>query len=161
MSGHGSRTFLLRVFVLANALLVWAPFTGAQGVNTSVSTTPWSTGQASDVSLAGLVSDLQRQVQQLNSQLGELRAQEQEDRNETRALRSELEGTAGSTEIQAGSANGSGLYPPYSPPSSLAPGAQAGGPSEDASQNLPTSQRLAKLEEDQRLTDDKVNEQSQ
>jgi hypothetical protein len=161
MSGYGSRMFLLRVFALANALLVGALFTGAQGLKTSASTTPSPTGQAGDVSLASLVSDLQRQVQELSSQLGELRAQEQEDRNETRALRSELDGTAGHTETQATGANGPSLYPPYSPPSSLSPAGQAVGLPEDASQTLTTAQRITKLEEDQQLTDEKVNEQSQ
>ena len=97
--------------------------------------------------LADLVRDLQMQVQALSSQMSELRTEQQRSSEEARELRRELDLARGTdaavSQASAGSAS---------------PDAQSGVPS---SQEQSTPDRVNKLEEDQQITEARVNEQSQ
>jgi hypothetical protein len=162
MVGNGSRNLPLRVFVLASSLLLGTLLTRGQSASKSVSRSPSSSVQTADLrSLTSLVRELQVQVQALNSQLTELRAEQQRDRVETRELRSELDRAAGQLAFQASGVNGYDLYASYAPSLTVAASPQTTQPADAASQYRTAEQRIAKLEEDQQLTDDKINEQSQ
>lgn len=107
--------------------------------------------------LSELIRDLQAQVQTLKSQLGDLRTEQQRTSEEARALRQELD-LAKAQMVPAAS----GLANLYSTPVAGVSNAQtAVQPSSAAPQEPTASDRIARLEENQEVTDAKVNDQYQ
>jgi hypothetical protein len=102
--------------------------------------------------LAELIHELQTQVQTLNSQLGDLRADQKRTSEEASELRKELNlAKAGIAPAANGQAN------PYPTPTGILANPQPSSAPPGASD----SDRLAKLEEDQEITDARLSEQSQ
>src|SRR6185312_16172975 len=91
--------------------------------------------------------DLQSQVAALGSQVGELRSQQQRSSEEISALRHELDLAKG---IHAPASNG---LPPVAPQEAVSAGSDTQAPG--------TLNRVAKLEEDQQITESRVSEQAQ
>lgn len=97
--------------------------------------------------LADLIRDLQMQVQALSSQMSELRIEQQRSSEEARELRHELDLARGTVvPTSKDSVN------PSDPDAPLPV---------TTSQEQATSNRIAKLEEDQQITEARVNEQAQ
>jgi hypothetical protein len=154
-----SRNLVFKFCVSASVLFLGAALARGQDVPTPP---PSSQGEsAADVrALANSVRELQAQLLALNSQLGDLRAEEERDRTETRELRAELDHTNGTNSLASGP---NASDPPASSSTSLMlSSSQSTSPSVDGSpQGATIEQRIAKLEEDQQLTDAKTIEQSQ
>jgi len=118
------------------------------------SSAPTSEAATEVTALAGLIRDLQGQVQVLNAQLNELRTEQQQSTEETRELRQELDTVR---KMSATAANGAGnpsqvlgvtksaAYPPTPLPSGIP-------------QEVSTPERLTKLEENQELIEGKLND---
>jgi len=107
--------------------------------------------------LIGLIRDLQAQVQTLTSQLGDLRAKQLQTSEAIRALRQELDLSKAQVAPLA-----SGLASPYAAPVASVSNAQAAARSSLAAPPEPkASDRIAKLEEHQEITDAKVDDQYQ
>ena len=107
--------------------------------------------------LIGLIRDLQAQVQTLTSQLGDLRAKQLQTSETIRALRQELDLSKAQVAPLA-----SGLASPYSASVASVSNAQAAARSSLAAPPEPkASDRIAKLEEHQEITDAKVDDQYQ
>lgn len=107
--------------------------------------------------LAGLVRDLQAQLQTLNSQLGDLRVEQERANAEARELRKELEAVKGQGAPSVG-----GPLNPYGAPPAKDIREQSGPTSSIVPAQAQTSgERLAKLEEDQQVLEGKVNDQYQ
>jgi len=107
--------------------------------------------------LIGLIRDLQAQVQTLTSQLGDLRAKQLQTSETIRALRQELDLSKAQVAPLA-----SGLASPYAAPVASVSNAQAAARSSLAAPPEPkASDRIAKLEEHQEITDAKVDDQYQ
>jgi hypothetical protein len=148
MRGNAYPTMLVKTCVAASALFLCSVVVRGQDGRKSAPSTPPQPEATPEVSvLAGLIRDLQAQVQILNSQLSELRTEEQRTNEEARELRHELDlAKAQMAPVAKVSA------------SIMQPAALASPP---APQEPTTSDRLGKLEEDQQLTEAKVNEQYQ
>jgi hypothetical protein len=140
----------LRLSTILCVLALTALSANAQIVQKSAAS---ATSEQSDAiqELTGSIRGMRDQIRALNSQLNDLRTQEQRDRAEADELRKELN----VSKTQANSPVGAAADPYAVPPGfsdSAAAGSAPTGSIED---------RLAKLEEDQQLTDSKVTEQSQ
>ncbi len=136
-------------------LLIFAPCV-ARGQNAP---SPPTTDSAPDLkSLAESVRQLQSQVQTLNSQVNELRAGQRQALVEAAALRSELNRTR--EQLASRPSEGSGSYGVSSAP---APSASADSrvPAVPQQSGAPLAAQLSQLEDDQRLLNDKIVEQSQ
>jgi len=117
-------------------------------------------------SLAMVVQQLQSQVQTLNSQVSDLRSAQQQAAREGQELRAELRRTR-----EQLAARGGDTYAPYAvtaaQPSAVAatpPTATLGGVGPTAAtpgQSGALDERVAKLEDDEELLNDKITEQSQ
>ncbi len=116
---------------------------------------------AADVrALADSVRELQGQLRALNSQLSELRAEEERDRAETRELRGELDRTREADSLAGGTKAADPPAPPSISP--MVSSVQSTSTAVDGnSQDATLGQRVAKLEEDQQITDARTVEQSQ
>ena len=160
MQGRRHRKMIVKAFVAASLLCLSSTIVQAQeGQRLAASSSPPSeTETAAEVrALSELIHDLQSQVQALNTQLGDLRAEQKETRDEALALRHELDvAKAGSVPAARGSSG------QYSVPGASAPAAQPATISTSASpQGASDEDRIAKLEENQEITDAKVNDQYQ
>ncbi|MGC2001972.1 MAG: hypothetical protein WA658_19100 [Candidatus Acidiferrales bacterium] len=136
-------------------LLVFAPCV-ARGQNAS---SPPATDSAPDLkSLAESVRQLQSQVQTLNSQMNELRAGQQQALLEAAALRGELNRTREQLASREGGESSS-----YGPSSAPAPSASADSrvPAAPQQSGASLAAQVSQLEDDQRLLNDKIVEQSQ
>src|SRR5215469_638225 len=133
---------VLRILTAATLLLIVASALNAQATPDQSSPPQPESNVAA---LATSVRELQSQVQSLAAQLAELRSQELYDRAEARELRQELE---------LARAQSSSVDPVGSRDSYLAP-------AHDPQQDQSTEARLARLEENQQLTDARIAEQSQ
>lgn len=136
-------------------LLVVAPCV-ARGQNAS---SPPATDSAPDLkSLAESVRQLQSQVQTLNSQMNELRAGQQQALLEAAALRGELNRTREQLASREGGESSS-----YGPSSAPAPSASADSrvPAAPQQSGASLAAQVSQLEDDQRLLNDKIVEQSQ
>jgi hypothetical protein len=124
--------------------------------STPSSTSPSETeGQVR--ALSELIRDLQAQVQTLKSQLGDLRTEQQRASEEARVLRQELNlAKAQMVPAAGGPAN---LY--STAVAGVSNAQPAVRPSLAAPQEPTASDRIAKLEENQEVTDAKVNDQYQ
>jgi prefoldin subunit 5 len=145
----------LRNAFLTAVLLSFSPFMG-RGQTTQA---PSSVDASGDVkSLAAAVQHLQSQIQSLNSQVSELRAAQQQALRQSEELRAELNRTK--TQMVAG--NGHSYKPndvlPSSAVASTATPVPAG-KEQDAGESLDS--RVSKLEDDQELLNQKIQEQSQ
>lgn len=146
----------LRAAVTA-ALLIFAPYV-ARGQNTQ---SPPAMDSMPDLkTLAESVRQLQSQVQQLNSQVNELRAGQQQALMEAAALRSELNRSREQAESRPSEESGS--YGLSSAPA-RAPSATADSrvPATQQQPGTPLATQVSQLEDDLRLLNDKVVEQSQ
>jgi hypothetical protein len=160
MQGKGYGKFPLGIGAFAAmVLLSCAPVRGQEVravASDSVSATEAAEAPAEIRALAGLVRDLQSQVQALDAQLGDLRAEQERASSEARELRLELEAVRGQ-----GGAPPAGPQNPYSAPSTkeAAVQSQYGPASSITPQQAQTpGERLAKLEEDQQVTEGKIDD---
>jgi hypothetical protein len=119
-----------------------------------------STASASDLkSLVTALQQLQSQIQTLNSQMSELRTTQQQALRESQELRAELNRTREQLAARTGDAYATYAAPSPQPPAPSAVSATATAPPQGESTSL--DQRVAKLEDDQELMNDKIIEQSQ
>ncbi len=118
---------------------------------------------AGDHTLAELIYQLQAQVQGLNSQVGELRVEERSARAETIALRKELDvAKAQLASLTCGTQGQAGEGMCASPVQSKITESSAPSPAfRETTEPQSTGDRIAKLEEDLQLANQKINEQSQ
>jgi hypothetical protein len=145
------RKILWEFVAVIGLLCVSSPVTFGQEEKRSTppsTSTSETTGEVH--ALSELIRDLQAQVQTLKSQLGDLRTEQQRTAAEARALRQELD--LAKTQMPS-TASG-----PVAGVSNAQPAVQ---PSSGASQEPMASDRIAKLEENQEVTDGKVNDQYQ
>jgi hypothetical protein len=163
MQGQGILKSILKFCAPSVFLLVCAVAARGQEVRSAASSSPSTSAESaegpSDVrALAGLVRDLQAEVQALNSQLGDLRSEQVRASAEARDLRHELE----AMKAQGTPAPGGPLNP-YAAPSASGPSTQqvASAPSTVSPGPQNTEDRVAKLEEDQQVLEGKVNDQYQ
>lgn len=120
----------------------------AFGQGTEAAATPNADAPAGQVDLAGMAStlrQLQSQVQQLNDQVKSLQAEQESARSESAVLRKELDATK--SQLMAFSGQ------PGATPEQIGSGAAPGAST--------TGERIAKLEENQQLADQKITEQNQ
>lgn len=159
MQSKGYRDILRKVFALVGSLCLSSAVAHAQEDRKSSSPSPPPSEEAADVrALTELVRHLQAQVQSLDSQLGDLRAKQQQTSEEAHALRQELDrAKAQMTLVASGPANPSST--PVAGVSKEEPAAASS--SLAAPQEPSTSERIAKLEEEEEVTDSKVNDQYQ
>ncbi len=162
MIGNSFRTLYLALSIVASLLALPAP-ARSQEAAPSANSAPRATEPAADVrALSDAVRDLQSKVQVLRSQLIELRTQQDQARAEARDLRLELSLTRARFAPGASGAyqpvSSSSLRTPLWPSSSVSPVEPA--PAAPAQQQ-PATDRIGKLEEDQQLTDAKLNDQYQ
>lgn len=152
------RNILRRAFAVVGLLSLSSAVAYGQEEGRSVPSSPLKSEKpAEGPDLIGLIRGLQAQVQALNSQLGDLRTKQQQTNEEIRALRQELDFAKSRTPPVA-----SGLASPYSAAVAGVSNAQpAAGSSMAAPQEPTASDRIAKLEENQEVTDAKVNDQYQ
>jgi hypothetical protein len=161
MLGSGRLNRSIKFCSVASLLFLYAVVTPGQDIRSAPSSSmPPSTSPEAPAeisALAGLIHDLQAQVQTLNSQLGDLRAEQERATAESRQLRSELEAMK-----TQGSPTAGGPLNPYaaSMPKEIASPAAAPAA---AAQSAPQTQedRIAQLEEDQQVMDGKINDQYQ
>jgi hypothetical protein len=152
------QNILRRAFAVVGLFCLSSGVVYSQEQGRSAPSSPPKSETAMDVrALTELIRDLQGQVQALNSQLGDLRAKQQQTSDEARALRQELDlAKARMVPVASGSAN---LYStPVAGVSNAEPATRS---SLAAPQQSTTSDRIAKLEENQEVTDAKVNDQYQ
>jgi hypothetical protein len=156
MQGRRYRRFSLGISALAALLSFYAvPVRGQQLIAAASESAGAPEAAPAEIrALAGLVRDLQSEVQALNAQLGDLRAEQERASAEARALRQELEAVKGQGGAPAGSPVNS-----YSAPAPQPTTAQYGPASSIAPQQPQTTDdRLAKLEEDQQLSEGKIDD---
>src|SRR5712691_8510280 len=154
MRNVGYRRMILRVCVAAGSLL-WgsASVWGQEAVRSAASDRSSPATGAEVSALAELIRDLQAQVQGLNAQLHDLQIEQQQTREEARQLRHELEVTREQLAPSATAQQYAETALARTPTNSAALNA--------ASQEQATTARLAKLEDEQELTNAKVNDQYQ
>ena len=109
-------------------------------------------------SLVASVSQLQSQMQTLNSQMTELRASQQQAVLQAEQLRAELKETREQLTAKTASTNQASEPAPAEPLSSSSVSAST---SSQQSPDVSLQQRISKLEDDQGLLNDKIIEQSQ
>ncbi len=144
----------LRVFVTA-VLLILSP-SAAKCQNAEA--TPPSIELAAELkSLIASVSQLQSQMQALNSQITEMRAAQQQAVLEAEQLRAELNRTREQLSAKTASTDPALDQAPMQSPSSSSVSVPASSRQPDVS----WQQRISKLEDDQGLMNDKIIEQSQ
>jgi hypothetical protein len=181
MPGTGRRKLFAHVLVIASFLLLHPPLAKCQNAppppTAAPPVAPGADAMPDIRTLAESVRALQGQVQSLNSQVSELRTAEEREHAEARALRSELNRATAKSSPTPGATPGATPRPTPSPthdayapagapentaPSAMAAVAAAGPAAESSSEQEGTiEERVTKLEDNQELTDAKVQEQSQ
>jgi hypothetical protein len=159
------RMLLFRVSCFPLALLLSATVGTAQNAPAHAAgddSSSSATGAASDLHvLADAVRDLQGQVQTLTRQLSEMKSEQERARADERELRSQLDLTRAQlhSSVQVPGYPGAPSRPGATtgPLSSQYP--PAGAPAAQPSQDL--GDRVARLEENQQFTDEKLNVQDQ
>jgi hypothetical protein len=165
MNGLGHPRRSLQTCLLASCLALWA--VAARGQSQGARSAASSNAAAADSAatpapaevrgLSELIRGLQDQVQALNTQLGDLREEQERARAEARELRHELDAMKG----QSGQApSTSGGFNPYGPPPANRPATASVSSSEQEPGQAPDN-RIAKLEEQEEVTEAKVNDQYQ
>ncbi len=121
-----------------------------------------STAAAPDArALSELIRDLQDQVQTLNAQLGDLRKEQESTRAEALELKHELDAMKGQSDPSRQSSSGGGPFNPYGPPPANRPASQAPSTPADSAQGQTPENRLGRLEEQEEVTEAKLNDQYQ
>jgi hypothetical protein len=158
MRGERYRKIFRNVLFVAGSLCLTSTAAYGQESKRSAPSSPPPSEMAAEVrALSELIHDLQSQVQTLNSQMGDLRAEQQRTGEEARALRRELD----LAKVQLVPA-AIGPASQYSTPGTRASDAQPVSTSAlPAPQDQTVAERVARLEEDQEITDTRLNEQSQ
>jgi hypothetical protein len=156
MRGNGYRLRGLKICVAASSLLLCSVgVRGQDGERSASSSSSPSEAAAPEIrALAGMIRDLQAQVQVLNSQLSELRSEEHRTGEEARKLRRELD--LAKTQAPANAAvavNSVPLPQVYSPPSRPTSPAPSTSMQDQGAPN-----RAAKSEEEQQLMEGKLND---
>jgi hypothetical protein len=158
MHRNDHRKLLLNVCMAAGSLLLGSVFLHGQDSRWSASSDPPPTETPSEVRiLSDMIRELQAQVQGLNAQLSELRMEQQHTSQEAREIRHELDLTkAQIVPVMNGFQTNSYAVPVSrdSASSSLL----ASPASVAAPQDQTPSDRIAKLEENQEVTEGKVND---
>jgi len=160
----------LQALTIGGVMLLHSPLVWCQ-ISPGIVSSSVAPDSAPDLkALAESLRSLQGQVQSLNAQVGELRAAEEQERMEVRELRTELR-TEPRTEIRAELSHSTTnqIAKPndsvdvYSSTASLAktPARESSTVLASADPHAPLEERVAKLEDNQQLTDAKVLEQSQ
>ncbi|MGA8678596.1 MAG: hypothetical protein WB621_25535, partial [Candidatus Acidiferrales bacterium] len=141
--------------LVTTLLLIFAPC----GLRAQSVASPPAADSTPDLkTLAEIVRQLQSQVQTLNSQVNELRAGQREALVEAAALRSEL--NRAREQMAARTGEGSSSYGFSSAPSVAASADPRIAPTPQNS-GASLAEQLSQLEDDERLLNDKVVEQSQ
>lgn len=159
MKSDSSRKWFAILAISSSALLSSASLR-AQSTSVPTPSNPAPADQQADVrALADTVRALQGEVQDLKAQLTQMRVQQQQALAEMRALRHEASPSTAQQTAPAAPA-----YPGL--PSSTVSQANAPAPSTQAPasasiQNQPTSDTLARMEEDIQFIDAKINDQYQ
>lgn len=160
MKGHRLRALRHLAFLIPASLLVHPALIRGQDRPTPLPPTAQAAEPTADVrALTGAIRELQSQVQILHSQITELRTEEERARVEVHQLRREL--SLARAQFTPGSRGG---YEPVSSSSApvplpLLPLSASDSPA-TAQEQTPVD-RVGKLEEDQQLTDAKLNDQYQ
>ncbi len=158
MQGERYRKLFRNVLLIAGSLCLSSAAAYGQDAKRSAPSSPPPSEMAAEVrALSELIHDLQSQVQSLNSQLGDLRAEQQRTGEEARALRRELD-LAKVQMVPAAVGPVSQYSTPGARDSDARPVSSSPSP---APQEQSVAERIAKLEEDQEITDTRLNEQSQ
>jgi hypothetical protein len=158
MQGSRYRNILRKVFAVVGLLCLRSAVAYGQQETRSTASSPTPSETAGEVrALSDLIRDLQAQVQTLKSQLGDLRTEQQRAIEEVRVLRQELE-IAKAQMVPAGTGPANLYSTPGAGVSNAQPAVQ---PSLAAPQEPTVSDHIAKLEENQEVTDAKVNDQYQ
>ena len=180
MRGKHHRKIFLNVLVAASSLCLSSAAVQAQEGQRFALSSPSKPAPeiAAEVrALSELIHDLQEQVQALNSQLGDLRAEQRQTSEEARALRNELDlAKAGLNPTVIASATPSAVpaatiaaapaakvsASQYSAPNTTPSATQSAPASSLASpRSAADADRIATLEENQEILNDRINEQSQ
>jgi hypothetical protein len=177
MPGNRCGKLFVQVLVTASLLLLHSPFVRCQnspppasaGAPAATSSGASAADTMPDIrTLAESVRALQAQVQSLNSQVSELRSAEEKEHAEARALRNEL--NRATAKLVGAPAGTHDAYAPVTSPesaSSVIATAENTSPVVATStatsnqQSASLEERVTKLEDNQELTDAKVQEQSQ
>lgn len=157
MKGKGHRGLPLGIGALAALVFFFAaPARGQQVIaaaSESAGAPEAAEAPAEIRALAGLVRDLQSQVQALNAQLGDLRAEQERANAEAHALRVELEAVKGQ-----GGAPAAGPLNSYSAPAQPSTAQYGPASSITPQQARSPEERLAKVEDDQQITEGKIDD---
>ena len=157
MRGDGYQRMRLNFCVAASALLLCSVAVRGQGGRRAAPPGPPPSEAAPEMRvLADLIRDLQGQVQTLNSQLNELRTEEQRTGEEARELRRELDLAKARMPPQVNAELNSNPAPVAQGYSSPSKPASPGAPG--STQDQAATDRAAQSEEDQQLTDGKLND---
>jgi hypothetical protein len=158
MQGKRYSKLSLKIIAVAGVLFLCSVPALGQDVRDAASSSSSASESPAEVrALSDLIRGLQAQVQTLNSQLGDLRVEQERASAEARQLRRELD----LVKAQGAPAS-SGPLNPYSAPSAKeSAGQAASSPSTTPPQSQTAEDRLSKLEEDQQVTEGKINDQYQ
>jgi hypothetical protein len=158
MQDKGYVKLSLRMVAVAGVLFLCTIPAHGQDVRDAASSGSSASESPAEVrALSELIRGLQTQVQTLNSQLGDLRVEQERASAEARELRRELDLVkAQGTPASSGPTN------PYASRAATESGMQPiSAPSATPPQSQTAEDRLSKLEEDQQITEGKINDQYQ
>ena len=158
MQDKGYPRLSLRIILVAGVLFLCSVAAQGQEVRDSASSSSSGSETPAEVrALSDLIRGLQAQVQTLNSQLGDLRMEQERSNAEARELRRELD----LVKAQGAPASKGPLNPYPASPAKESVGQPASVPSATLPQSQTAEDRLSKLEEDQQVTEGKINDQYQ
>jgi hypothetical protein len=158
MQDEGYPKLSLRIILVAGVLFLCSVAAQGQEVRDAASSSSSDSEMPAEVrALSDLIRGLQAQVQTLNSQLGDLRMEQERSNAEARELRRELD----LVKAQGAPASRGPLNPYSASPAKESAGQPASVPSATPPQSQTAEDRLSKLEEDQQVTEGKINDQYQ
>jgi hypothetical protein len=158
MQDEGYPKLSLRIILVAGVLFLCSVAAQGQEVRDAASSSSSDSETPAEVrALSDLIRGLQAQVQTLNSQLGDLRMEQERSNAEARELRRELD----LVKAQGAPASRGPLNPYSASPAKESAGQPASVPSATPPQSQTAEDRLSKLEEDQQVTEGKINDQYQ
>jgi hypothetical protein len=158
MQDKGYPKVSLRMIAIAGVLFLCSVSAHGQDARDAASSSSSAAEAPAEVrALSELIRGLQAQVQTLNSQLGDLRMEQERASAEARQLRRELD----LVKAQGAPASRGPLNPYPAPPAKESALQPASAPSTTPPQSQTAEDRLSKLEEDQQVTEGKINDQYQ
>jgi hypothetical protein len=158
MQDKGYPKVSLRMIAIAGVLFLCSVSAHGQDARDAASSSSSAAEVPAEVrALSELIRGLQAQVQTLNSQLGDLRMEQERASAEARQLRRELD----LVKAQGAPASRGPLNPYPAPPAKESALQPALAPSTTPPQSQTAEDRLSKLEEDQQVTEGKINDQYQ